>query len=95
MRLVRRTSRRRSLPRRQANKVPSIQQPDFAEENPIYKGDGSQLLQGETGLKFKFLFLYQESHGQAQQEKPRDLQQPSGAAQVTHRCRKKLPLFQE
>lgn len=50
------------LPARQADEVPSVQQPDLAEEDPIHEGNGCQLLQGKDGLELKFFLLAQESH---------------------------------
>lgn len=50
------------LPGRSSHKV-SVQQPQFAEQNPVDKRHGGQLLQGQLGLKLEFLLFHEERHG--------------------------------
>lgn len=49
------------LPGRSSDKI-SFQQPQLAEQNPVDKRHGGQLLQGEMGLKLEFLLFHKESH---------------------------------
>lgn len=49
------------LPGRSGDKVP-IQQPQLAEQNPVDKRHGGQLLQRQMRLELEFLLFREESH---------------------------------
>lgn len=49
------------LPGRSGYKIP-IQQPQLAEQNSVDEGNRGQLLQGQVGLKLKFLLFHKEGH---------------------------------
>lgn len=49
------------LPGRSGDKI-SFQQPQLAEQNPVDKRHGGQLLQGQMGLKLEFLLFHKEGH---------------------------------